>query len=507
MRDAIISVENLGKKYRISHQGERQRYVALRDVIAEKFKGLFQNRKSEIGNRKSNGSAGVPPAPFGDSPKETTRQSPGATPAEGNRDGRAPQTSVNRKSEIGNRKSNGSTGVSPVISGGSPEIPAGLSTINSQPSTASDSSLVPRNSTEDFWALKDVSFEVKRGEVVGIIGRNGAGKSTLLKILSRITEPTTGRVTLRGRVASLLEVGTGFHPELTGRENVFLNGAILGMSRAEIRKKFDEIVAFAEVEKFLDTPVKRYSSGMYVRLAFAVAAHLEPEILIVDEVLAVGDAEFQKKCLGKMQDVAKGGRTVLFVSHNMGVIRNLCPRVVLLENGRSVFFGLAQEGMQKYLSAGGIERTIIRKLRSDGRPTITMASIEIVAEAVPELLLMLQVNSEITASVSIEIKLIDGLGIPVGFASVGLLDSNALHILPGIKRLCCRLQVPMLSRGNYRVAVQLAVPFVEVIDSIGDGIFFHFDRAASNGKQRVPEQIWGYGSFEIPMVLSTMEKM
>src|SRR5207244_81580 len=170
----------------------------------------------------------------------------------------------------------------------------------------------PADETE-LWALRDVSFEVKQGEVVGLIGRNGAGKSTLRKILSRITEPTAGRITLRGRVASLLEVGTGFHPELTGRENIYLNGAILGMSRAEIRKKFDEIVDFAEVEKFLDTPVKRYSSGMYVRLAFAVAAHLEPEILIVDEVLAVGDAEFQKKCLGKMQDVSRGGRTVLFV--------------------------------------------------------------------------------------------------------------------------------------------------------------------------------------------------
>ena len=190
-------------------------------------------------------------------------------------------------------------------------------------------------SGEDFWALKDVSFSVAPGEVVGIIGRNGAGKSTLLKVLSRITEPTQGRVTLRGRVASLLEVGTGFHPELTGRENIFLNGAVLGMGRHEIRAKFDEIVAFAEVERFLDTPVKRYSSGMYVRLAFAVAAHLEPEILIVDEVLAVGDAEFQEKCLGKMQEVAQGqGRTVLFVSHNMAAVRRLCSRAVLLRGGR-----------------------------------------------------------------------------------------------------------------------------------------------------------------------------
>jgi lipopolysaccharide transport system ATP-binding protein len=187
---------------------------------------------------------------------------------------------------------------------------------------------------EEFWALKDVSFEIRRGERVGIIGRNGAGKSTLLKILSRITEPTTGRVEIRGRVASLLEVGTGFHPELTGRENIYLNGAILGMTRREIRSKFDEIVDFAEVERFLDTPVKRYSSGMYVRLAFAVAAHLEPEILVVDEVLAVGDASFQKKCLGKMEDVAdREGRTVLFVSHQMNAIQTLCSSCILLANG------------------------------------------------------------------------------------------------------------------------------------------------------------------------------
>jgi len=210
---------------------------------------------------------------------------------------------------------------------------------------------------EDFWALKDVSFEIKRGEVLGIIGRNGAGKSTLLKILSRITEPSEGRVHLKGRVASLLEVGTGFHAELTGRENIFLNGAILGMSRAEIRKKFDEIVAFAEVEKFLDTPVKRYSSGMYVRLAFAVAAHLEPEVLIVDEVLAVGDAQFQKKCLGKMQDVAAhDGRTVMFVSHNMGAVLQLTTRCIVLANGRVAFDGDSETAVEKYSSAGGYDQ-------------------------------------------------------------------------------------------------------------------------------------------------------
>ncbi len=208
------------------------------------------------------------------------------------------------------------------------------------------------NSTDEdvLHALNDVSFEVKHGEVLGIIGRNGAGKSTLLKVLSRITEPTAGRVTINGRVASLLEVGTGFHPELTGRENIYMNGTILGMSKKEIDRKFDEIVYFSGVEKFLDTPVKRYSSGMKVRLAFSVAAHLEPEILIIDEVLAVGDSDFQKKCLGKMQEVSAGGRTVLFVSHNMGAIQNLCPRSILLRNGNAIDDGSSTTVIRNYLS-------------------------------------------------------------------------------------------------------------------------------------------------------------
>ena len=204
------------------------------------------------------------------------------------------------------------------------------------------------DSVEEFWALKDLNFEIRRGEAVGIIGRNGAGKSTLLKLLSRITEPSAGRVVIKGRVASLLEVGTGFHPELTGRENIYLNGAILGMRRAEIKTKFDEIVAFADVEKFLDTPVKRYSSGMHVRLAFAVAAHLEPEILLVDEVLAVGDAEFQKKCLGKMGKVVKEGRTVLFVSHNMGAIQQLTSRCIVLKNSELILDADVSKAVEFY---------------------------------------------------------------------------------------------------------------------------------------------------------------
>ncbi len=228
---------------------------------------------------------------------------------------------------------------------------------------------------ETFWALKDVSFEVGRGEVLGIVGKNGAGKSTLLKILSRITEPTAGRAELHGRVASLLEVGTGFHGELTGRENVYLNGTFLGMRKREIDRKFDAIVAFSEVDRFIDTPVKRYSSGMYVRLAFAVAAHLEPEILLVDEVLAVGDAEFQRKCLGKMNDIAQEGRTVLFVSHNMAAIQRLCSSAILLREGKVPFSGDAASVVAEYLRGDGPSGVGFRAERETGKPQLLSAEL------------------------------------------------------------------------------------------------------------------------------------
>ena len=234
------------------------------------------------------------------------------------------------------------------------------------------------NGNNHFWALKDLNFEVMPGEVVGIIGRNGAGKSTLLKILSRITDPTEGRVELYGRVGSLLEVGTGFHPELTGRENIFLNGAILGMRREEIAKKFDEIVDFAEIEEFLDTPVKRYSSGMYMRLAFAVAANLEPEVLVVDEVLAVGDSNFQKKCLGKMEDVANQGRTVLFVSHNMGAILSLCNKAILLKSGNISLQGSPSVVVAKYLQEGNEKENKSLYLINSGDEYAQLKSIEII---------------------------------------------------------------------------------------------------------------------------------
>jgi lipopolysaccharide transport system ATP-binding protein len=284
-------------------------------------------------------------------------------------------------------------------------------------SIAHGQQIVTGDSVEEFWALKDVFFDVNQGEVLGIIGRNGAGKSTLLKILSRITEPTHGRITLNGRVASLLEVGTGFHPELSGRENIYLNGAILGMSRAEIKAKFDEIVDFAEVERFLDTPVKRYSSGMYVRLAFAVAAHLEPEILIVDEVLAVGDALFQKKCLGKMQDVAKGGRTVMFVSHNLSAIGNLCSRAILMEKGMLVFSGSAKDAISRHLAQvnqidareGVVASTFIQNCRVRNEPDAAVTnSVIATAPVVFEIDLALGVHKVAAPIVGLGINNEDG---------------------------------------------------------------------------------------------------
>lgn len=241
--------------------------------------------------------------------------------------------------------------------------------------------IVQGDEVEEFWALKDVSFEIRQGDKVGIIGRNGAGKSTLLKILSRITEPVKGRIQINGRVASLLEVGTGFHPELTGRENIFLNGAILGMSRVEIRKKFDEIVEFAEIQQFLDTPVKRYSSGMYVRLAFAVAAHLDPDILLVDEVLAVGDAAFQKKCLGKMQTISDSGRTILFVSHNMSAVSSFCQKCLLLNNGRLELAGPVPEVIGRYFNHSHIDMSSKRwtSANAPGSPEVRILGVTVKA--------------------------------------------------------------------------------------------------------------------------------
>lgn len=349
----------------------------------------------------------------------------------------------------------------------------------------------PDPTHEDFWALNDISFDIKQGEVLGIIGRNGAGKSTLLKILSRITEPSSGRIEITGRVASLLEVGTGFHPELTGRENIFLNGAILGMSRVEIKRKFDEIVAFAEVERFLDTSVKYFSSGMYVRLAFAVAAHLEPEILIVDEVLAVGDAQFQKKCLGKMQDISgKDGRTVIFVSHHMGTIAALCTKGIYLKKGRIDFTGSSQETIERYINDGshdqgeclwptveeapGSERLRFRAVRiiSEGK---TAAEVPIDKEVHVEIDF---INQVVGTRVCPSIHVFDHLGTTVlataNFPSASL-EPDPWFDRPsptGLYRTRCTLPANFLNEGKYRVSVFLHTNVTHVEARVDDAVAF-----------------------------------
>lgn len=326
------------------------------------------------------------------------------------------------------------------------------------------------STTEEFWALKDISFKVKQGEVIGIIGRNGAGKSTLLKILSRITEPTTGRFHVKGRVASLLEVGTGFHPELTGRENIFLNGSILGMTRQEIKSKFDEIVAFSEIEKFLDTPVKRYSSGMYVRLAFAVAAHLESEILLVDEVLAVGDMAFQKKCLGKMDDIGKEGRTVLFVSHNMLTIKQLCTKGFLLEEAQVSIQDDIGPVVNKYLSEVSLNESEKQWISPDEAPgddkvRIKTVRISVNGETSKNVKFTDNVAIEIEYWILSEVKFFFYLRIDTPMGIFVLLSANtpsiALHpdpwfeknYSPGTYRTVCNIPPWLLNNGQYDVSV------------------------------------------------------
>lgn len=414
MSDYIIKVENLGKKYRIRHQQNGQRYVAMRDVIAEKLTApLRWLRERRVASSQL-----------------FARSSLLATPG------------------------------SELLTPDSP-LCAPCSALPAQ---------------EDFWALRNVSFEVKQGEVVGIIGRNGAGKSTLLKILSRITEPSEGRVRLRGRVASLLEVGTGFHPELTGRENIYLNGALLGMTRAEIRRKFDEIVSFAEVEKFLDTPVKHYSSGMYVRLAFAVAAHLEPEILVVDEVLAVGDVQFQKKCLGKMQEVSRlQGRTVLFVTHNMSTVNQLCSRGALLLEGRLEQVGPTRDVVSAYFAIGdkGAGERTWAPSKAPGNEKMRLRSVRIRGT-----------NGEVTGAVDIrysfdievetevlhplpQVRVVFRLSTSSGEAVLTSADSadaqwSEMTRYSGIYLSRCRIPGDFLNEGSYLISVSADVPFIEV---------------------------------------------
>jgi lipopolysaccharide transport system ATP-binding protein len=415
MSDVIISVEELGKKYVLSHQGERGGYTRfsekLESWIKKPFAALAGGGRREV-------------------------------------EGNLPPTSFH----------------------------------------------LPQPSHEEFWALKDVSFEVKRGEVVGIIGRNGAGKSTLLKILSRITEPTEGRVTLRGRVASLLEVGTGFHPELTGRENIFLNGAILGMTKAEIKKKFDEIVAFAEVERFLDTPVKRYSSGMYVRLAFAVAAHLEPEILVVDEVLAVGDAEFQKKCLGKMKDVATGGRTVLFVSHNMGAVQTLCSQGLLLNRGCLEHAGPIRETIQKYLAQMDAGAAVQFEGRKD-KPSIT--SVEIDREELKKGNLAVEIGFRSPFPLNPPVPGVivsSALGAPVFGTNPRFHGKNypGKSMSEGVLRVKAE-KIPLIS-GNYQLSIYLGDWHMDY-DQRLDACAFTFEES-SQPSNRPASEVIGYLNWE-----------
>ena len=374
----------------------------------------------------------------------------------------------------------------------------------------------PFQPEDRFWALKDVSFEVKQGDILGIIGRNGAGKSTLLKILSQVTAPTKGEVRFKGRIASLLEVGTGFHPELTGRENIFLNGAILGMSKADIRKKLDEIVAFAEVEKFIDTPVKRYSSGMYVRLAFAVAAHLEPEILIVDEVLAVGDVQFQKKCLGKMKQVGKDGRTVLFVSHNMPAITRLSQRALWINKGKIIADGPSELIVENYLKKHTVSEGQIAIASNSGKP-MCLRSLKIidgcgkissqVEMARPfDIRVEYDINCAVTGShVICFIHTHDGVNI----LGSGDADCSPERLLekrePG--RYSGEFQIPasLLGEGHYLLTVSLGIPFIQVFDRHEDILAFDVVDLTSKRREWQHKRRPGILGIEIPWQLEKLE--
>jgi len=405
----IISVENVGKSYTLHHQGKRERYSTLRDVMTRQVVAPFKAiRQKMAGGNGSNGSH--------------------------------------------------------------PHAPARSASAHT---------------VEEFWAIKDVSFEVQQGDVMGIIGRNGAGKSTLLKILSRITEPTKGRIRIKGRVASLLEVGTGFHPELSGRENIYLNGAILGMSRAEIKSKFDEIVAFAEVERFLDTPVKRYSSGMYVRLAFAVAAHLEPEILIVDEVLAVGDAEFQKKCLGKMSAVADSGRTILFVSHNMAAIRTLCQRAMVLSQGQLVTLANVDECIAAYGSStsGSHASNWTRPTKMAAGPLSFQTVSAHVEGDQPELSLQLDFVLESQGTHKpgfVCFDITDGSGVPLMQAMPAL--EGFVQPQQGGQSFRVQVDLPPLIPGQYWVTTWVGSHNTETLDVVHQCVAFEVSASPTVGR-------------------------
>lgn len=422
--EVMIRAEGLGKKYVIGHQRSNERYVALRDVLAQKVRNVGRSLRDLM---------------------------------------------------------------------------------HGQATVAGDE-------LEEFWALQDMNFEIRRGDVVGIIGRNGAGKSTLLKILSRITEPSAGRVTIHGRVASLLEVGTGFHPELTGRENIYLNGAVLGMKRTEVKRKFDEIVAFAGVERFLDTPVKRFSSGMYVRLAFAIAAHLEPEILIVDEVLAVGDVEFQDKCLGKMQDVSRGGRTVLFVSHNMAAVKSLTSRGLTLDGGRVTFDGATNLAIARYLENKTARREATESKAPSGQGAHTrIRSVGLLNDAgewttnykAGSLFrIELEFETDGTKGLSLELMLLDHMGAKLGLCSLHHFQDRTLPEAPGIYRCTLALEPLHLAAGSYSIDATTSIVNHEWDHYVSGAVAFDVDFSNPAGGSWNFLQSYGYGSVAMPFISS-----
>lgn len=353
--------------------------------------------------------------------------------------------------------------------------------------------IIGKESEEEFWALKDVSFNIEKGDTIGVIGHNGAGKSTLLKILTGITPPTEGEIIMRGRVASLLEVGTGFHPELTGRENIFLNGAILGMTKKEITSKFEEIVKFSGVEKFLDTPVKRYSSGMYVRLAFSVAAHMEPDILLVDEVLAVGDADFQKKCLGKMDEVTKkAGRTIIFVSHNLTAIKNLCNKTILLEDGEIKMIGITKDVIREYL-ARDKETTntlLINKKNRKGTGKVIFSDYEIVSLNPNNIIIKiscLNKTSSIFRDVKISTDIYDTNDILICNLTNNTIN-KAINLNPGINTLILQIFNVNIASGSYKINLFLATDHLnsEILDWIVDALSIKIDNDSFFVTKKLP---------------------
>ena len=350
------------------------------------------------------------------------------------------------------------------------------------------------------WALQGINFEVAQGEVLGIIGRNGAGKSTLLKLLSKTTTPTSGNIKVKGRIASLLEVGTGFHPEMTGRENVFLNGSILGMTRREIKRQFDAIVDFAGVERYIDTPVKRYSSGMHVRLAFAVAAHLESEILIVDEVLAVGDAEFQKKALGKMKDVSsREGRTVLFVSHNIQAIQNLCPSCMFLEKGYLIEKNITGKILKAYMHKtpnSFYNASVFKRKQPIFISEVILNNNSIFIDG--SIVISLKIICTKESLSTVDFRIASGLSIPVAFSSVGGLNyADQVRLKPGMNSFEFKILVSSLAIGNYTISIDLTQPNVQYFDRCEECLGFEILKTSNESRQL--EQAWNYGFTQLPV--------